>query len=185
MPRSGQYRIETWRKMGEAGPRRQIGRGTPQQALALALRNRFGGAVQIGARLDLDEDDDRAAPGDDVDLAASAGSGGNTAFENGIAFEAQHQRCDKFGPSTEGQGGQFTSPYHAAKLGAPVCGFNRLLSGVRLASAGSLRLFSAVRAGVRLRAEGRAAAPASAAGGPGQARPAAPDRPRRSRHSAG
>ena len=46
--------------------------GGGRDALALALGHRPGGIVEVLARLDLDEDQQRAAAGDDVDLADRA-----------------------------------------------------------------------------------------------------------------
>ena len=102
----------------------EIGFGSPKKTLALADGKRIGGLIEIGARLDLDEGDHRAAPRDDVDLAPPAGSGGKAALENPVALQAQQQNCDLFGPRPERQSPQFTSSYHAAKLGPRGYAFN-------------------------------------------------------------
>src|SRR5579859_7478496 len=122
--RCGQPCIEARRKMGKARTLSEIGFRAAQQPLALMGGQRIGGLIEIGPRFDLDESDHRAAPGDDVDLAAPAGSGGETAFQDRIAFEAKQQDRQRFRPLAKLQGGQFTSSYHAAKLAPRGYAFN-------------------------------------------------------------
>ena len=76
-------------------------RAARQMRRRLVSRDRARRRVEVVARLDLDEGDRRAAPRDEVDLAAG---GGEAAGEDAVALQPQQQRGDRLGAQAEQMG---------------------------------------------------------------------------------
>src|SRR5689334_6601757 len=102
-PRRNQDGVESQLKFSMLGMRHQPGLRGVDDARLLAWRYRIGGVIEPGAGLDLDEGDQAALSGDDIDLAIggfetlgqdAVALGHQISRGAGLGREPGFERCD-------------------------------------------------------------------------------------------
>src|SRR5690606_2918715 len=119
-PGAHRDQVETQGEAGEVGTAQQEQLGGAHGALALALAERGERLLEIGARLDLDEGEQTAAPGDQVDLAERSAKAPG---EDAVAAQAQAPGGEALGPTPPGLARTTVRrPFPAARCIGPLIG---------------------------------------------------------------
>lgn len=115
-PGRDQHHVEAHVEAAERGPGRDEKPGRADEAFALAGQQRLGGAVEAGARLDLDKGDRPATAGNEIYFA---GSGPDAPGEDAITLETENERGQRLraqarlmrGPTPSGPIPRRTTPH--------------------------------------------------------------------------